>query len=200
DDLKVILGIGKKIETKIKDFEPIFLESNFNKEFPQKTQKIFIDSMSEIRFWREEWLLKIFKKIEEYPQHNFQFLTKYPYIYHRYEFPSGSWLGFTVNNMKDLADGIPHIEKVRTMNLSEKYLYYICIEPILEEINPLGILFIDWVILGAETGNRKNKIIPKREWIEKIADYCKRDKIPIYLKGSLRDIYPEEIKEFPKVN
>ncbi|GAH27769.1 unnamed protein product, partial [marine sediment metagenome] len=52
----------------------------------------------------------------------------------------------------------------------------------------------------AETGNRKNKIIPKKEWIENIIDYCKRDKIPIYLKDSLKDIYPEEIKEFPKIN
>ena len=197
DDLNVILGIGKKIETKIRDFEPIFLESNFNKEFPQKTQKVFIGSMSEIKFWKREWLFKIFGKVEKYPQHNFQFLTKYPYIYHRYEFPSGSWLGFTANNRKDLADGIPHIEKVRTMNLTGKYLYYVCIEPILEEINPLGILFVDWVILGAETGNRKGKITPKKEWIENIIDYCKRDKIPVYLKNSLKEIYPVKIKEFP---
>jgi len=197
DDLKVILGIGKKIETKIKDFEPIFLESNFNKKFPQKTQKIFVGSMSEIRFWREEWLLKIFKKIEKYLQHNFQFLTKYPYIYHQYKFPSGSWLGFTANNMKDLANGILHIEKVRTTNLSRKYLYYICIEPILEEINPLGILLVDWIILGAETGKRKGKIIPKKEWIENIVDYCRRDKISVYLKDSLKNIYPEKIREFP---
>ena len=198
DDLKVILGIGKKIETKIRDFEPIFLESNFNKKFPQKTQKIFIGSMSEIRFWREEWLLKIFEKVKKYHQHNFQFLTKYPYIYHQYEFPSGSWLGFTANNMKDLANGIPHIEKVRTMNLTRKYLYYICIEPILEEINPLGILLVDWIILGAETGKRKDKIIPKKEWIEDIINYCRDNNIPVYLKDSLKNIYPVEIKEFPE--
>ncbi len=199
DDLNVVLDIGKEIETKIRDFQPIFLEANFNKEFPQKTQKIFIGSMSEIRFWKRAWLMDVFEKIKKYPQHNFQFLTKYPYIYHRYEFPSGSWLGFTVNTMKDLAEGIPHIEKVRMMNLSGKYLYYICIEPILEGINPLGILFIDWVILGAETGKHKDKIIPKKEWIEDIVDYCERDKIPIYLKDNLKGIYLEEIKEFPKM-
>jgi len=187
----------QKLIKKIRNFEPIFLESNFNKGFPQKSRKIFVGSMSEIGFWKLEWTERIFKKVKRYPQHIFQFLTKYPYIYHRLEFPAKSWLGFTANNMKDLADGIPHIEKVRMMNLSGKYLYYVCIEPILEEINPLGILLVDWVILGAETGNRKNKIIPKKEWIENIVNYCKRDKIPIYLKDSLKDIYPEEIKEFP---
>jgi protein gp37 len=181
------------------DFKPIFLHSQFNKKFPQKTRKIFVGSMSEIRFWKREWIERVFEKVRSCPQHIFQFLTKYPYIYHRLEFPAKSWLGFTANNMKDLADGIPHIEKVRMMNLSGKYLYYICIEPILEEINPLGILLIDWVILGAETGNRKSKITPKKEWIENIVSYCRKDKIPIYLKDSLKEIYPEEIKMFPEV-
>lgn len=181
----------------LKYFKPTFLHSQFNKKFPKKTQKVFVGSMSEIRFWKREWIKRVFENQILFPEHIFQYLTKYPYIYHRYEFPPGSWLGFTANTMKDLTDGIPHIEKVRTMNLSEKYLYYICIEPILEEINPLGILLMDWVILGAETGNRKNKIIPKREWIENIVDYCKKAKMPIYLKDSLKDIYPEEIKEFP---
>lgn len=186
------------LSNKLKNFMPTFLHSQFNKKFPQKAQKVFVGSMSEIRFWKKEWIKRVFENQILFPEHIFQYLTKYPYIYHRYEFPPGSWLGFTANTMKDLADGIPHIEKVRTMNLSEKYLYYICIEPILEEINPLGILLMDWVILGVETGNRKNKIIPKREWIENIVDYCKKAKMPIYLKNSLREIYPEEIKEFPE--
>lgn len=188
------------LSNRLINFIPTFLHSQFNKKFPQKTQKIFVASMSEIRFWKKEWIKRVFENQILFPEHIFQYLTKYPYIYHRYEFPPGSWLGFTANTMKDLADGIPHIEKVRMMNLSGKYLYYICIEPMLEEINPLGILFVDWVILGAETGNRKGKITPKKEWIENIIDYCKRDKIPIYLKDSLKDIYPEEIKEFPKIN
>lgn len=198
DEIKVILDVCNKIERKIKSFEPIFLESKFSKEFPQKIQKIFVGSMSEIRFWKKEWLLKVFKKVEGYPQHIFQFLTKYPYIYHRLEFPAKSWLGFTATTNKDLANGIPHIEKIRTYSLTGKYLYFISIEPVLEEINPLDILFVDWVILGAETGNRKGKIIPKKEWIENIISCCRERNIPIYLKESLKDIYTEEIKEFPK--
>ena len=122
---------------------------------------------------KREWLLKVFKKIEGHPEHVFQFLTKFPYIYHRLEFPAKSWLGFTATTDKDLANGIPHIEKLRFHSLIGKYLYFVSIEPLLEEINPLGILFVDWVILGAETGNRKVKIIPKKEWIEKIVDFCK---------------------------
>lgn len=197
DKIEAILNVRNKIEKKIKNFEPIFLESKFNKEFPQKAQKIFVGSMSEIRFWKREWLLKVFEKIEECPQHTFQFLTKYPHIYHRLEFPAKSWLGFTATTNKDLANGVPHIEKSRTYSLTGQYLYFISIEPILEEINPLCILFLDWIILGAETGKRKGRIVPKKEWIESIVDYCRDNDIPIYLKDSLKSIYPEEIKEFP---
>jgi len=177
---------------------PEWKEKGFNKKFPQKSQKIFIGSMSEIRFWKRDWLSKVFKKIKGYPLHIFQFLTKYPYIYHRLEFPAKSWLGFTVTINKDLANGILHIKKLRDFSLNGKYLYFVSIEPILEKINPLDLIFIDWVILGAETGKRKGKVTPKKEWIKSLVDYCRDNDIPIYLKNSLRGIYPEEIKEFPE--
>jgi len=177
---------------------PEWKESNFDKRFPLKPQKIFIGSMSEIRFWKMDWILKTFKKIEGYPYHIFQFLTKYPYIFNRLEFPAKSWLGFTVTMNKDLASGISHIKKLKDFNLTGKYLYFTSIEPILERIDPLDLIFLDWVILGAETGNRKGRIIPKKEWIESIVDFCRDNDIPIYLKDSLKNIYPGVIKEFPK--
>ena len=46
-------------------------------------------------------------------------------------------------------------------------------------------------------GKRKGKIIPKKDWVENIVNYCKWKNIPIYLKDSLKEIYPIEIKEFP---
>lgn len=181
----------------LKDFKPTFLEAQFNKKFPEKVQKIFIGSMSEIRFWKKEWLFRVFKKIKKYPQQTFQFLTKYPYIYHHIEFPAKTWLGFTVTINKDLANGILHIKKLRDFSLVGKYLYFVSIEPILEKINPLDLIFLDWVIVGAETGNRRGRVIPKKEWIESIVDFCRDNDISIYLKDSLKNIYPIEIKGFP---
>ncbi|MBA7496371.1 hypothetical protein ES702_06979 [subsurface metagenome] len=176
---------------------PEWKEKNFNKKFPNKSQRIFIGSMSEIRFWKKDWIFRTFKRIKGYPQHTFQFLTKYPYIYHRLEFPAKAWLGFTVTVNKDLANGILHIKKLRDLSLTGKYLYFTSIEPILEKINPLELILLDWVILGAETGKRKGKVIPKKEWIRSIVKFCQDNDIPIYLKDSLRNIYPERIKEFP---
>ena len=177
---------------------PEWRETGFNKRFPQKTQNIFIGSMSEIRFWKKDWIFRTFKRVKKYPQHNFQFLTKYPYIYHRLEFPAKSWLGFTVTIQKDLSDGTLHILKLRNLSLNGKYLYFVSIEPILEKINPLELILLDWVILGAETGRRSGKVIPKKEWIESIVKFCQDNDIPIYLKDSLKNIYPERIKEFPR--
>jgi len=180
----------------LKDFRPTFLEAQFNKKFPQKAQKIFVGSMSEIAHWREEWVEKVLEKVKLYPQHIFQFLTRYPEVYDRHIFPKNCWLGVTITREKDFERGIPYLF-ITSCNIT-----FVSIEPILEYINPgpFSNANIDWVILGAETGNRKGKIIPKKEWIENMVNYCKWNNIPVYLKDSLKDIYPEEIKEFPKIN
>lgn len=57
----------------------------------------------------------------------------------------------------------------------------------------------EWIIIGAETGNRKGKVIPKRVWIEKLVDLCRKADIPIFMKASLAEIWNEPlIQEFPK--
>jgi protein gp37 len=58
---------------------------------------------------------------------------------------------------------------------------------------------INWVIVGAETGNRKGKIIPERSWIEDIVNQCRMAKVPVFMKGSLADIWGEPlIQEWPQ--
>lgn len=59
--------------------------------------------------------------------------------------------------------------------------------------------FFEWIIVGAETGNRKDRVIPKREWVEKLVDLCRRADIPLFMKSSLASIWGEPlIQEFPK--
>ncbi|MCK4446993.1 MAG: DUF5131 family protein [Candidatus Marinimicrobia bacterium] len=180
----------------LKDFKPTWLEAQYNKKFPQKTQKIFVGSMSEIAHWEDRWLEKVLEKVKLYPQHIFQFLTRYPEVYDKHIFPKNCWLGVTITREKDFERGIPYLF-ITSCNIT-----FVSVEPILEYINPgpFSNANIDWVILGAETGNRKGKIIPKREWIENTVNYCKWNNIPIYLKDSLKDIYQGKIKMFPKIN
>ena len=42
------------------------------------------------------------------------------------------------------------------------------------------------IILGAETGNRKEKVIPKKEWIENIIKFCKEYNIELFLKENIK--------------
>ena len=177
----------------LENFNPTFLSFQFNKKFPQKTQKIFVGSMSEISYREDRWLEKVLEKVKLYPQHIFQFLTRYPEVYDRHIFPKNCWLGITITKEKDFERGAP------CLFVTSCHITFVSVEPILEHINPRPFLNanINWVILGAETGNRKGKIIPKKEWIEDIVNYCIYKDIPVYLKDSLKNIYPVEIKEFP---
>lgn len=191
-----------KFANRLRHFVPTFIESNFYKKLPKKPQRIFVGSMSEIAHWEQKWIVDVIHKIEQYPQHIFQFLTKYPSIYQQYEFPDNCWLGVTIirNPKEGEADRWDYYEFKQH---NKNNLKFVCFEPLLMDMQLIYFLNlegIDWVIVGSETGNRKDKVIPEPKWVKKIIDECRMRRISIYLKDSLKEIYPEEIKEFPKIN
>lgn len=51
------------------------------------------------------------------------------------------------------------------------------------------------MIIGAETGNRKGKIIPEKAWVQKIAGVCKEYGTPLFMKKSLKDIMGNDFKQ-----
>lgn len=54
------------------------------------------------------------------------------------------------------------------------------------------------VHLGAETGNRKDKVVPKREWIEGVVEQAKALGKPVFMKDSMKPIWGDDIiTEFP---
>ena len=56
----------------------------------------------------------------------------------------------------------------------------------------------DWVIIGAETGNRKEKVIPEKDWFMPIVDLFRDNGKPIFMKNSLKEIAGEDfITEIP---
>jgi len=126
------------------------------------------------------------------PQHRYLFLTKNP---RRYKdiYPmvkgKGWWTGSTVTNDRDYAVYCtPHTQKT-----------FVSVEPILDGWCDYPLIRnVDWVIVGAETGNRKGKVVPEREWIEDVATACRDAKTPIFMKNSLADIWGKPpIQEYP---
>ena len=179
-----------------KDFNiPEWREESFNKTFPKKPQRIFVGSMSEIYYWEILWTNKVINKIKHYPQHTFQFLTKYPDSYIGWNFPKNCWLGITVTQQTDKY-------KPGWNDLQKKDKHFISFEPLLEEINLhlINWSVISWVIIGAETGNRKGKIIPEKSWVKDILWNCDSRGIPVYVKDNLIELYPvfAGFKGFPK--
>ena len=81
---------------------------------------------------------------------------------------------------------------------------FVSIEPILA---PFGTPdypkaeWADWVIMGAETGNRTGKAVPKRSWIEDAVKLFQESNIPVFMKDSMKPIWGEDIlTEFPWID
>jgi protein gp37 len=51
---------------------------------------------------------------------------------------------------------------------------------------------LKWVIIGAETGNRKDRVIPKREWVMHIKRQCDEAGVCVWMKDSLRELMGED--------
>ena len=88
------------------------------------------------------------------------------------------------------------------MMYSNQFNTVVSIEPLL---GPFGtpatgaLDFIDWFIIGAETGNRKGKVVPEKAWVQEIVDYCRASGKPVFMKDSLIPIVGEAgmVREFP---
>lgn len=76
---------------------------------------------------------------------------------------------------------------------------FVCFEPLLYDIGAdIGSTGGDWIIIGAETGNRKDKVKTERRWVEHICEYATRTGKPVFMKESLHDLMGDDFRqEFP---
>lgn len=160
-----------------RDFTPHFDERNFARVMPRKPSRIFVNSMSDVADWRDGWALRVFKKIDEHPEHLFLFLTKRPEA-------------MKCVPRKNVLFGVSVTDQ-RSYNMLVSKIgphNFLSVEPILGPIELWG--FHSWIIVGAETGNRKGKVTPEPGWIEDIYEYATENEIPLFFKESLRSRWP----------
>ena len=180
------------------EFDPTF--HRYKLDEPQKWKKprtIFVCSMADLfgDWVPDEWIEQVFKACEAAPQHRYLFLTKNPKryvdLYRKNILPigKGHWYGTTVTSPEQpffysrVPDDNPNT--------------FVLIEPIMGTFGKINDL-PDWVIIGAETGNRKGKVAPQKEWIDEIAAECRRCKKPLFMKDSLRSLMGTDFRqEFP---
>jgi len=179
-------------------FDPTFHRYRIDEpRCKKKPQNIFVGSMTDLfgEWVPASWIQEVFAACEAAPQHNYLFLTKNPAryleIYKKKAFPYAEnfWYGTTCTRP---SDKFAWVERT-------PYKCFVSIEPILEPFH--GLLdgkWPDWIIVGAESGNRKGKIAPPRKWIEDIAYCCRQNDVPIFMKESLRELMGDSfVQEFP---
>ena len=172
-----------------------------------KPSRIFVCSMADLfgEWVPASWIEEVFKACEAAPQHTYLFLTKNYLKASKYKYRDNWWIGKTITNNDNsrLFEGDPwSVDRIDRAN------QFLSIEPIQGDISDLKYYLYSfrWVIIGAETGQNKSKIIPKREWIEDIVNQCKAAGVPVFLKNSLKALmgdnfiqeWPEEMNTFNK--
>lgn len=180
-------------------FVPTFHRYRLNDYIDKNGRNIFVCSMADLfgDWVPDEWIEAVFDACKKAPQHNYLFLTKNPGRYIELEKDRGLpwadnfWFGSSVTKLSDQY----------TWFTEKKFHWFLSVEPILEDLGPMDIDAPkpEWVIVGAETGRRKDKVVPKRVWIESLLEECRKYSIPIFMKSSLADIWGGPlIQEFPK--
>ncbi len=145
-----------------------------------KTPKIvFVNSMSDL-FHEEipfEFIQRVFKVMNENPQHVFQVLTKRADVLFEYhkklEWTHNIWMGVSVENEEELW----RVDYLRRAKAKTKFL---SCEPLLGPLTKLNLSKIDWVIVGGESGRKPRPM--NAEWVYEIYDKCEHAGVKFFFK------------------
>ena len=163
-------------------FEPTFhryrLEEPLHANMPCN---IFVCSMSDLfgKWVPTGWIVQVLDACLAAPQHNYLFLTKNPGRYMELDklalLPrkGNFWYGSTTTKAGD------------PFFWSDKHNTFVSAEPLHGPLHAGGVLETKWVIVGAETGSRKDKQRTLREWVLNLADECREQGVPIFMKENL---------------
>lgn len=184
------------------EFLPTF--HKYRLKIPQtwkQPKNIFVCSMADLfgDWVPDDWISHVLTACLAAPQHRYLFLTKngkrYSDLVHKGILVQRDnfWYGSTITAPDAL------------YWWSDKHHNFASVEPILEPFDykelppdePPGPC-PEWMIVGAETGNRKDKVIPKKDWLDGILEGRKRHGYAVFMKESLRGIMGADfIQEFP---
>jgi protein gp37 len=163
------------------------------------SKRVFLDSMGD---WFSpgveiDWIRQTVDAVKRKPEHIFLVLTKRPdrigEMLDSIDVPGNLWLGTSITTQDDAG----RVENLKRHVAGHKFL---SIEPLHGPIE-VDLSGIEWVIIGAETGNRKAKIKPKSEWVEAIWKEAEKLGIPVFLKNNIRPYLPPGcslLRQYPK--
>ena len=168
----------------------------------KRPRTIFVCSMADLfgSWVPDDWIIEVLDACRRAPQHCYLFLTKNPDRYDELidkgiitPEDTNFWLGSTCTVIT--RDGLHWNFKNHT---------FMSCEPIMAPWPQAGKTgsdprkFPEWVILGAETGNRKDRVIPPKAWIDNAVSQCRNMGVPVFMKESLRQLMGADfVQEYP---
>jgi len=175
-------------------------------KFPKKPKRIFVCSMADLFHPKvpSQFIRQVFKVIHENPAHTFQILTKRPEKMAREcakwmpgSFLPNLWLGVTAENQAMANKRIPILREIPAA------LRFVSCEPLIGPIEfDYYLDWIDWVIIGGETGKGAREM--SEDWAFEIIGKCVMVETPVFLKqwGSASPLaghlaIRDELKRFP---
>ncbi|MCY4045261.1 MAG: phage Gp37/Gp68 family protein, partial [Cellvibrionales bacterium] len=137
----------------------------------KKPRKIFVNSMSDLFHEKvdDDFILKVWKVMEDTPRHNYQILTKRPERMKNFvssklnKVLSNVWLGTSVES-KQNQTRIDHLRETPSA------IRFISFEPLIDSVGNVNLEDIHWAIVGGESGSKARPI--KEEWIDEIHTQC----------------------------
>lgn len=161
-------------------FELTLHENALKIPYTWKQPKIvFVNSMSDL-FHKDiplEFIQRVFKVMNDNPQHVFQVLTKRADVLLKYhkelEWTHNIWMGVSVEDSNSLG-------RINFLRRTRAKVKFLSCEPLIGPLNNLNLKKIDWVIVGGESGRRPRPMKP--EWVFEIHNRCIEAKVPFFFK------------------
>lgn len=109
------------------------------------------------------------------------------------------WWGVSVENKRV---GLPRLSDLQNTVARIRFL---SVEPLLEDLGPIDLQEIDWVIVGGESGPRARPL--KHDWVVSLQQQCSEQRVPFFFKqwGGVRKresgrmLFGRTYDEFPPV-
>jgi protein gp37 len=136
----------------------------FQEDVPTVYIRAVLEVMMLANWHNYQVLSKRSKRMQDLLNNELSFAAKASHI----------WWGVSV---EDREYGIPRIGDLRNTNVTVRFL---SIEPLLEDIGPVDLTDIHWVIVGGESGPRARLMMP--EWVQQILAQCREADIPFFFK------------------
>ena len=179
-------------------FDPTFHRCRLTVPLRFRNPKtISVCSMSDLfgEWVPDEWIESVLKACHAAPWHRYLYLTRNVHAYDDFEVPDrkNHWYGQTWDGKTTgLTDYNYHGHRINQ---------FLSIDPILSGTLPIDSIksgHFGWVIVGAETGSHKWKVVPERAWIESVVSACRVAGVPVFIKENLRGLMGSAlVQEFP---